>query len=332
MTTRRTFIAGLGAAATWPLAARGQQGERMRRVGVLSGGSATNTGSQSRLAVFIEGLRELGWIEGKNLQVDVRWSAADATLAKIYAAQLIGLMPDVIVVTSTLTLKVVREATATVPVVFIGVSDPVAQGFVASMTSPGGNLTGFSQFEFAVGGKWLDLLKEISPGLERVGVMFNPDTAPQSTFFMRSVEAAATALGVRAIAATVRNTIDIESAVDRLGAPGKGGLMLPTDGFTSLNQSLIIELATRFRLPAISADSTFPKDGGLMYYGVGAAMGEAYRQAAGYVDRIFKGAKPRDLPVQAPTKYDLIINSKTAKAFGLNIPLPLAGLADEIIE
>ena len=211
---RREFITLLGGAAAWPLAARAQQAERVRKVGVLMNSAATDATYQSYLAAFTEALHQLGWIEGQNLRIDVRWSAGDAALARIYAAQLIGLKPDVILTSSTNNLKAIQEATSTIPVVFVQVSDPVAQGFVANITKPGGNITGFSMFEFAIGSKWLNLLKEVAPGLARVALMFNPEASPQSQFFMRSIEAAAPSLGVQPVAVPVRATADIEAAVE----------------------------------------------------------------------------------------------------------------------
>ena len=327
---RRDFLGVIaGAAIAWPLAARAQP---MRRVGILMNGAATEAGPQSYVAAFVQAFRQLGWIEGQNVRIEVRWNAGDVALAKIYAAQLIGLNPDVLLVPSTTNLTVIREATSTIPVVFLQVSDPVAQGFIASMTKPGGNLTGFSAYEFSIGGKWLDLLKEAAPGLARTAVMFNPETSPQSEFFIRSVEAAGASLGVEAIPAPVRATTDIEPAIANFARQPNGGLILPTDSFTRLRQRLIADIASRHRLPAISAAVGFARDGGLMNYGVAANLADDYRQAASYVDRILKGAKPADLPVQAPTKYSLVINLKTAKALGLTIPLPLLGLADEVIE
>ena len=331
MMRRRTFITLLGGAAAWPLAARAQQGERMRRIGVLMNSTATDAW-QSYHAAFVQGLRQLGWIEGQNLRIDTRWSAGDAALARIYAAQLIGLTPDVILASSTTNLTVIQQATSTVPVVFIQVSDPVAQGFVANVTRPGGNLTGFSQYEFSIGNKWLDLLKEIAPGLARVGVMFNPDTSPQSKFFMRSIETAAPSLSVQPVAVPVHATADIEPALEGFARAPNGGLMLPTDSFTGLRGQLIADLAVRYRLPSIATNSQFPKQGGLMYYGASVNLVDQFRQAASYADRILKGAKPGDLPVQRADKYTLIINLKTAKALGLTVPLPLSGLADELIE
>ena len=328
---RRKFLATLGgAAAAWPLLARAQQRDQVRRVGVLMNSTATDATWQSYFAAFTQGLRQLGWIEGQNLRIDTRWSAGDATLARIYAAQLIGLTPDVILASSTTNLTVIQQATSTVPVVFIQVSDPVAQGFVANVTRPGGNLTGFSMYEFAIGNKWLDLLKEIAPGLAHVGVMFNPNTSPQSKFFMQSIEVAAPSLGVQASVTPVRATADIEPAFERLAGAPNGGLILPTDTFTNLRIELIADLAARHRLPSISAYDRFPKVGGLMYYGVSISALDQFQQAASYVDRILKGARPGDLPIQRADKYTLVINLKVAKALGLTVPL--AGLADELIE
>jgi putative tryptophan/tyrosine transport system substrate-binding protein len=330
---RRQFITLLGgAAAAWPVAARAQQAGPVRRIGVLMNGAATETAPQSYVAAFVQGLRQLGWTEGQNIRVDIRWNAGDAALARLYGAQLIGLMPDVILASSTTNLTVIQQATSTVPVVFVQVSDPVAQGFVASLTKPGGNLTGFSMNEHSIGGKWLDLLKEIAPALARVAVLFNPDTSPQSKFFMRSVEAAATSLGVQAVTVPVRTTPDIEPALESFARQPNGGLILPTDTFTHLRQKLIVELAGRNLLPSISPMGDFAKDGGLISYGAEINLLDQFRRAATYVDRILRGAKPGELPVQQADKYTLAINLKTAKALGLTVPLPLLGLADEVIE
>jgi putative tryptophan/tyrosine transport system substrate-binding protein len=333
---RRELITLLGGAAVipamlWPLAARAQ-GNPVRRIGVLMNGTATETLSQSYVAAFVEQLHQLGWNEGQNVRIDVRWNGGDANLARIYAAQLIGLMPDVILAASTTNLTVIQQATNTVPVVFVMVSDPVAQGFVASVAKPGGNLTGFSMYEYAIGGKWMDLLKAAAPGLARVAVMFNPETSPQSKFFMRSIEAAAPSLGLQAIALPVRATADVEPAVERFAREPNGGLILPTDTFTRLRQDLIADLTARHRLPAISAEGGFVRKGGLMYYSAAVNVPDHMRQAAGYVDRILKGAKPGDLPVQGAVKYTLIVNLRTAKTLGLTMPLDLLGLADEVIE
>ena len=293
---------------------------------------ATDPEYQSYLAAFVQGLRQLGWNEGQNLRIDVRWNAGDIGLARTYAAQLIGLMPDVILAASTLNLTVIEQATSTVPVVFVQVADPVAQGFVTSMRQPGGNLTGFGEYEFSLGGKWLDLLKEVAPDLARVAVMFNPEASPQSRFFMPVIEAAATSLGVQAIAVPIRATADIEPALASFARAPNSGLTLLADNFLSLHVSLIADLAGRYRLPSIGATSNFAKDGGLMAYGNAINVIDQFRQAAGYVDRILKGSKPGDLPVQAANKYAFVVNMKTANALGLTVPLPLLGLADEVIE
>jgi putative tryptophan/tyrosine transport system substrate-binding protein len=245
---------------------------------------------------------------------------------------LIELKPEVILAASTTNLTVIQQTTKTVPVVFVMVSDPVAQGFVASVAKPGGNLTGFSMYEYSIGGKWVDLLKAAAPGLARVAVMFNPETSPQSKFFMRSVETAAPSLGVQAIAVPVRATADIEPALANFARQPNGGLILPTDTFIRLRQKLIADLAVRHRLPAIGTEGDFANDGGLMYYSVSNNLPDQMRQAAGYVDRILKGAKPGDLPIQRADKFKLIINLKTAKALGLTLPIDLLGLADEVIE
>jgi ABC-type uncharacterized transport system substrate-binding protein len=295
-------------------------------------GIATQAALQSYLAAFVEALRQLDWIDGQNLRIDVRWNAGDAALARLYGAQLIGLQPDVILASSTTNLTVVREATSTIPVVFTQVSDPVAQGFVASMTRPGGNLTGFGAYEFSIGGKLLDLLKEIAPGLAGVAVMFNPDTSPQSKFFMRSIEAAGQSLGVQTMAVQVHATGDIEPAIENIAHQRNCGLILTTDTFTGLRQQLIVDTANRHRLPSIATTIDFVKYGGLMNYTYNLDLVDIFRQAAGYVDRILKGAKPADLPVQMPTKFRLALNLKTAKALGLEIPPSLLARADEVIE
>jgi putative ABC transport system substrate-binding protein len=329
---RRTFIAGLGVTTAWPFAARAQQSGRVRRVCVILDSVATDTVSQSRLTAFTQELRRFGWTEDENLHIDVRWTAGDAGLARVYAAQLIGLMPDVILASTTINLTEIQQATSTVPVVFVSVSDPVAQGFVTNVRHPGGNITGFSLYEFSIGGKWLDLLKEVVPGLARVAVMFNPDSSPQFKYFMRAIEAAAPSRGVQAIAMPIRATGEIEPALSGFARQPSGGLILPTSTFIALRQTLVADLATRFRLPSISSSQSFAKSGGLMYYGVNLDVAGQFRRAASYVDRILKGAKPGDLPVEAPDKYTFIVNMKTAMALGLTVPLPLLGLADEVIE
>jgi putative tryptophan/tyrosine transport system substrate-binding protein len=329
---RREIIRVLGGAATaWPLGV-GAQPSSVRRIGVLMNGTATETTFQSYLTAFFQGLHQLGWDEGQNVSIDVRWNSGDAELARSNAAQLIVLKPEVILAASTTNLTAIQQTTKTIPVVFVMVSDPVAQGFVASVAKPGGNLTGFSMYEYSIGGKWVDLLKAAAPDLARVAVMFNPETSPQSKFFMHSVETAGPSLGVQAIDILVRATADIEPAVISFARQPNGGLILPTDSFIRLRQKLIADLSARHRLPAISAGGDFAHDGGLMYYSATNNVPDQMRQAANYVDRILKGAKPGDLPIQRADKFKLIINLKTAKVLGLTLPIDLLGLADEVIE
>jgi len=332
MIRRRDFITTLGGVATWPLAARAQQGDRVRRVGVLMNAARTEVEYQGYLAAFSLEMRRLGWSEGQNLRLDIRWNGGDAVLSHTYAAELIGLMPNVILADSTVNLSAIRQATGTVPVVFVQVADPVAQGFVPNIRQPGGNLTGFSFFEFSLGGKWLDLLKEVAPSLERIAIFFNPDTAPQFKFFMQAIEAAASSRRVKAIAVPIRASSDIETAIASFALQPNGGLMVYGDSFTRLHTALIADLARRYRLPSIGTAADFAKNGGLMDYSPAIDILAHFRQAANYVDRILKGEKPGDLPVQGADRYRFIINLKTAKALGITMPLPLRGLADEVIE
>ena len=329
---RRDFITVLVGAAVWPLAARAQQVERMRRVGLLMNTAATQAIAVSYVAAFVQALAQLGWIEGQNVRIDVRWNAGDAALARTYAAQLIGLQPDVIVSASSLNLEVLREATNTVPIVFVQVSDPVEQGFIPNLTRPGANLTGFSAFDFSIGGKWVDLLKQVTPELARIAVLFNPDSAPQTQYFMRSIESAAKVLNVQVDAASLHTINDLETTVRNFVRQPNGGLIVPTGAFAQMHLTRIIETASRHHLPTIGGVRDFAKEGGLLYYGWEGETADQYRQAAAYVDRILKGAKPGDLPVQRPTKFVLIINMKTAKILGITVPISLLGLADHVIE
>jgi len=329
---RRDIIMLLGgAAAALPLGARAQQGERMRRVGVLMGQPATDPAGQSYLAALVQGLREAGWNEGRNIHLDVRWNPGSTELAQIYAAQLIGLMPDVTLVGTTINLAAILQATNAVPVVFTQIADPVTQGFVQNVRRPGGMVTGFSLLEFSLGGKWIDLLKQAAPALKRVAFIFHADD-PLSKFMVPAAVAAAPALGVEVTAAPVRSATDVETAMASLAAAPNGGLVASGDPLTALHQKLILDLARRYRLPSVGARSNFIEDGGLIAYGPNISIEGQYRQAASYVDRILKGAKPGDLPVQAPTTYTLVINLKTAKAIGLTVPPTLLVVADEVIE
>ena len=336
---RREFITLLGGAAaalplSWPSVADAQRSGQTRRVGVLMNGLETEPTLQSYLAAFVQALRALGWTEGQNLQVDARWNGGDAERARAYATELVALTPEVITCASTTNLSALQRATRSIPIVFVQVSDPVAQGFVLSLAHPGGNITGFSAYEFSIAGKWVDLLKQIAPDLVRVGVLFNPNTSPQTKFFLPSIEAATATLGMQTVPVQVRTPADIDPAIRSFADQPNGGLILPTDSFTRGREKLIVELAARYRVPAISASVDFPKNGGLMYYG-GATIEQFrqhFRQAASYVDRILKGAKPADLPVQQTTKYSLVINLGTARTLELDPPMGLLLRADEVIE
>jgi putative ABC transport system substrate-binding protein len=327
---RREFITLLGAAVVGPLAARAQS-ERMRRVGVLMGASATDQSFQSYLAAFVQGLRRSGWDEGQNLRMDVRWNPGDSGLAQTYAAQLIGLMPDVILAVTTVNLSAILQATNTVPVVFLLVADPVTQGFVPSLRQPGGIVTGFSFLEFSLGSKWIELLKKVAPALTRVSIMFNPDNL-YSRFFMPTIDSAAASLGVEVTTSPIRTTSEIESVLSGLARTPDGGLVLTGDPFTNSHHSLIVNLALHHRLPSIGPGIDFAKNGGLMSYGPAISAEGQFRQAATYVDRILKGSKPGDLPVQLPDRYALVLNLKTAKTLGLTMPPTLLAIADEVIE
>jgi putative ABC transport system substrate-binding protein len=331
MNRRKFMTLFSGAATTWRLAAHAQRSERMRRVGVLMHTAATQPEGQSNLADFVQGLRQLGWNEGQNLRIEVRWNAGDAQLAKIFAAQLIGLMPDVILAASSTNLEVLRQVTSTIPIVFVMVTDPVEQGFVSGLAHPGGNITGFSNYESSIGGKWLELLKDVAPNLTRVAAIVNPDTSPQFKFYMQAIEAAALSLGVKASALPVRSPVEIKSAVEGFAVEPNGGLILPANTFTNQHASLIIGLTARHRFPSIGLSSGFVRNGGLLSYTVN-PTDDFRRDAAGYVDRILKGEKPGDLPVQFPTKFDLAINLKTAKALGLTVPPSIMLRATEVIE
>ncbi len=329
---RREFIAVLGSvAAAAPLVARAQQPDRMKRIGMLMSGVSTDADRQSWIRAFVRALRNLGWVDGQNVLIDIRWNDGDAERARTHAAELARLSTDLILASSTPNLAEALRATRTIPIVFNLVSDPVAQGFVPNLQHPGGNATGFVNYEFSIAGKWLDLLKQIAPGLARVAVVFNPETSPQSKFFLSFVEATAPSLGVEVIAAPVHDTGDIKAAIESLSGQPNGGLILPNDIFTlSIHQKLIVELAARHRLPSIASLSDFVRGGGLVSYDI--PLVEQFRGAAFYVDRVLKGEKPGDLPVQLPTKYQLMINLKTATSLGIELPMGLMLSADEVIE
>jgi ABC-type uncharacterized transport system substrate-binding protein len=327
---RREFIMLLGGtAAAWPLAARAQQSNRPRRVGVLMAMAPNDPEAQLRVKAFEAGLRELGWNEGRNLRLEYRWASDDATLLRKEAAELLELAPDLILATSTPVLTALRSAIR-MPIVFVQVTDPVGGGFVPNLARPGGDLTGFTSFEFTISSKWLEALKHVAPGIKRVALIFNPDTAPFARMFWQPVEVAAQSFDVEPIQAPVRDVDEIKRAIEAFASDANGGLMILPDVSTANHRDLIIALAARHRLPAVYPYRYFAASGGLMSYGTDLA--DIYRRAATYVDRILKGAAPGDLPVQAPTKIDLVINLKTAKELGLDVPPTLIARADEVIE
>jgi ABC-type uncharacterized transport system substrate-binding protein len=323
---RRELITLLGGAAAWPLAARAQQGERVRRIGSLQGIAADNPAAQSSRAAFTQRLQELGWTEGRNLHIDYYWAAGDLSLMRAAAIELVRAQPDVILALGSPGLKAVLQATRAIPIVFVNVADPVGQGFITSLARPGGNATGFTNFQFALGGKWLQTLKDMTPRVAQVALLVNPN----ASFFLRSLETVAPSFGVETLATPVRNKAEIEGAISALASRSIGGLIALPDSLLIVHSQLIVDLAARYRLPVVYPFRDFVVDGGLVSYGI--KVSENYRQAADYVDRILRGANPADLPVQAPTKYELVINLKTAKALGIDVPLNLQQPADEVIE
>jgi putative ABC transport system substrate-binding protein len=325
---RRDFISLLGAAAAWPLAARAHA-EGMRHVGLLMGYPEGDVEGQASAAAFQRRLQELGWTEGRNIQFDTRWAGADPNKARTFAKELVAITPDVIVPSTNLVTAILQQETLTIPIVFVLVGDPVGSGFVASMARPGGNLTGFSVFEPAIGGKWLEIFKEIAPNISRVGFILHPET-PVNVGFLRAAEAAAPSLGVKIIALGVHNAAEIERAVAEFAPGSSGGLIVAPHAVTVGNRDVIIRLAARYRLPAIYGPRHYATSGGLISYGPNPI--DPFRQGASYVDRILKGAKPKDLPAQFPTKHELIVNLNTAKALGLTIPETFLARADEVIE
>jgi putative ABC transport system substrate-binding protein len=327
---RRDFITLLGgAAAAWPLAARAQQGEHIRRIGVLNGRSRDDPEYQARMAAFQQALAQLGWTDGRNLRIDIRW-ATNADDLRRHAAELAALAPDVLVAaTGTATAAPLLQATRTVPIVFVIVIDPVGAGFVQSLARPGGNATGFLMFEYGLSGKWLELLKQIAPSMSRAAVLRDPALASGIGQF-GALQAVAPSLGVELRPVDARDAPEIERAVTAFARSSSGGLIVTASPAASRHRDLIVTLAARLRLPAVYFSRYFVADGGLISYGPD--LIDPYRQAAGYVDRILKGEKPADLPVQAPTKYELVINLKTAKALGIDVPPTLLARADEVIE
>jgi putative ABC transport system substrate-binding protein len=328
---RRDFIAGLGSAAAWPLAARAQQGDRVRRIGVLMSYDENDPEQKRRLSAFTQALADLGWTDGRNVRMDLRWSGGDTNRIRALAQELVGLQPDILVTSSTPATAAVQRETRTIPIVFGAVGDPVASGLVARLDRPSGNITGFGISEASLGGKWLELLSEIAPGLKRAAIMFNPDTATANALaYMPSFEAAAGSLKVVLSTAPVHSDVEIEAAIITLGHEPRGGLVVMSDVFAVAHRSPIILAAARNNVPAVYSASFFARDGGLLSYGVDRV--DAWRRAATYVDRILRGAKPADLPVQLPTKFEMVVNLKTAKALGLAVPPSILLRADEVIE
>jgi putative ABC transport system substrate-binding protein len=326
---RREFIAGLGSAAAWPVVARAQQADRARRIGVLMGGDENDPVRKTQLSALTQALADLGWTDGRNVRMDVRWYSDDINRIRALVRELVGLQPDIILTQTTAATVTVQRETRTIPIVFANVADPVASGIVARLNQPGGNITGFANYEASLGGKWLELLLEIAPKLKRAAIMFNPDTAPASAY-MPSLEAAARSLKVAPITAPVRSDAEIETAIAAIGREPGGGLVKMPDTFTVAHRAPIISAAARNKVPAVYSQSAFARDGGLLSYGPDPV--DIFRRAASYVDRILRGAKPGDLPVQFPAKYEMVVNLKTAKALGLTMPQSILLRADEVIE
>jgi putative ABC transport system substrate-binding protein len=329
MIRRREFIAALGGAAAWPLAAGAQQDGRVRRIGVLMSWDENDPVAKTYRSAFTQALADLGWTDGRNVRMDLRWYGGDINRVRALAQELVGLQPDIIVTNNTPPTIALQRETQTIPIVFSNVSDPVASGLVARLDRPSGNITGFASYEATLAGKWLELLSEIAPGLKRAAIMFNPDSAPVSAY-MPSLETAVRSLKVAPIMAPVYSDVEIETAIIALGREPGGGLVCLSDGFTSAHRAPIILAAARNNVPAVYSSSFWARDGGLLSYGPDAV--DTFRRAATYVDRILRGAKPGDLPVQFPTKFEMAVNLKTAKALGLAIPPSILLRADEMIE
>ena len=329
---RRNFITLLGGAAAWPLAAQAQQNDRVRRIGVLMG-VADDPEGQTRVAALKQGLQELGWTDGRNIQIEARFGGADTARIRADAAELVALAPDVIVGQTTPVIRVLRQATSSIPIIMAAVNDPVDQGFVSSLAHPGGNttgyVTGFSQFKYGLSGEWLELLKEVAPKVTRAAVIRDPAIASGIGQF-DAIQAVAPSLGVEVSPFNVRDAGEIERTITAFSHSSNGGLIVTGSALAVVHRELIIALAARNSLPAVYFERLFVTRGGLVSYGPD--LSDQFRRAAGYVDRILRGEKPADLPVQAPTKYELVINLKTAKALGLDVPPLLLGRADEVIE
>jgi putative tryptophan/tyrosine transport system substrate-binding protein len=328
---RRELIAVFGCAAAWPLAARAQQPERVRRIGVLSILAESDVDWRASIKAFEHGLKDLGWTEGRNIQINYRGAAGNVERLSTFAKEPAGMAPEVLLATNTPALAALQRMTDSVPIVFVQVSDPIGDGFVATLARPGGRITGLTNFEPTMGGKWLEILKEIAPEVARVALPFNPQTSPGGgSFYSRQIEAAAATFAMQPIPMPLRNATEIEPAIIEFARHSNSGLVIVSDSFIVAHRELVMGLAARHRLPAIYPFRYFAKEGGLVSYGVD--RDDSYRRVAAYVDRILRGAKPADLPVEAPTKFELVINLKTAKALDLEVPLHLQQRADEVIE
>jgi putative ABC transport system substrate-binding protein len=331
MIRRRTFITLLGgAAAAWPLAARAQQAERVRRIGLIMSVPESDREGQARVVAFREGLQHLGWTEGRNIQIDTRWATPDVESVQRFAKELVALKPDLIFSQNTLTTASVLQQTRTIPIIFANVPDPIGSGFVASLPRPGGNVTGFIDFEPTMAGKWLELLKEIAPRVSRVAYSFNPATATYAEYYLGPFKAAAMVFGVAAIEAPVHDASELESVIAAQAREPNGGLIVMSDAFMQAHRVEITSLAARYRLPTVYPWRYYTDLGGLLSYGNN--LIDQYRRAATYAHRILRGEKPGELPVQAPVKFEMTINLKTAKALGLTVPDKLLVAADEVIE
>jgi putative tryptophan/tyrosine transport system substrate-binding protein len=327
---RREFITLLGGAAAWPLVARAQQADRIRRIAMLSGLAASDPEAQVRVTAFQQGLKELGWTTGHNLQIDFRWSTGDAAEMQTLARELVDLKPELIVGMTTPAVAALVQETNSIPIVFASIVDPVGRGFISNMARPGGNVTGILNFEFSMGGKWLETLKQVAPMVRRVAVLFNPEAAPFAASFVRVIEGSAESFAAEPIAAPVRDAAQLERTVIDFAAKPGGGLIVLPDMFTVGHRELIIALAARYRLPAVYPLRAFAVSGGLISDSGDPV--DIFRRTASYVDRILKGAKPGDLPVQTPTKFEMVVNLTTAKIIGLEVPPSLLIRADEVIE
>jgi len=327
---RRKFISLLSGSVAWPLVARAQQARKVPLVGVMMPFEKGDEEAERRQSAFQNGLEQFGWRNGQNIRIEYRWGGGDPNRYQSHAAELVGLAADVILANATPILAAVRAQTHTIPIVFVQVIDPVSRGFVNSLARPGGNITGFTNFEFPMGGKWVEMLKEIAPQVKSTAVLFNPDTAPYGEPFFQQIKASASSLSIETVEAQVKNSTELTKAVEESAAKLSGSLIILPDTFTTVHRDSIIELAGRHQLPSIYPFPYFATEGGLVSYGVNGE--DLFRRAAGYIDRILKGEKPADLPVQAPVKYELVINLKTAKSLGLTVSPALLARADEVIQ